>query len=237
MTESARFHGTDLPGVDLLWELGDQGRIVTRPALTVPRIAAAGITLADAAGMASVSMQQVAGMLDVTKMALYRHVTNKAELVAVMIEIAVGDPPDLSTVPGGWRPKLTEWARLMRETWQRHPWLPAATVGERAMGPREIGWTESAVAALEGTGLTGAQRMDAVFLVSGHIRNTRSASTAGTQPWSADKRLRSQIAAHGDLFPALVAATEDTIDATPDSSWEFGLARIFDGLELLITGR
>ncbi|MEV6605160.1 TetR/AcrR family transcriptional regulator C-terminal domain-containing protein [Kutzneria sp. NPDC051319] len=232
MTESARFHGTEL-----LWKLSDQGRSVTRPALTVPRIAAAGITLADAAGMASVSMQQVAGMLDVTKMALYRHVTNKAELVAVMIEIAVGEPPDLSTVPGGWRPKLTEWARLMRETWQRHPWLPAATVGERAMGPREIGWTESAVAALEGTGLTGAQRMDAVFLVSGHIRNTRSASTAGTQPWSPDKRLRSQIAAHGDLFPALVAATEDTSDATPDSSWEFGLARIFDGLELLITNR
>ncbi|GAA3436426.1 TetR/AcrR family transcriptional regulator [Kutzneria kofuensis] len=232
MTESAKFVGTEL-----LWELGDQGRAVTRPALTVPRIATAGIMLADEAGMAAVSMQQVAGMLDVTKMALYRHVTNKAELVAVMIEIAVGAPPDLSTVPGGWRPKLTEWARLMRETWQRHPWLPAATVGDRAMGPREIGWTEAAVAALEGTGLTGTQRMDAVFLVSGHIRNTQSASTSGTQPWNRDKRLHGQIAAHGDRFPALVAATDDAADAAPDSSWEFGLARIFDGLELLIEGR
>jgi len=232
VTEGAKFLGTEL-----LWELGDQGRAVTRPTLTVPRIADAGIALADGAGMAAVSMQQVAGMLDVTKMALYRHVTNKAELVAVMIEIAVGEPPDLSAVPGGWRPKLTEWARLMRETWQQHPWLPAATVGDRAMGPREIGWTESAVAALEGTGLTGAQRMDAVFLVSGHIRNTRSASTAGTQPWNRDKRLRGQIAAHGDRFPALVAATDDAADAAADGGWEFGLARIFDGLELLITGR
>ena len=237
MTESARFAGTDLPGADLLWELADQGRPVMRTPLTVPRIAAAGIALADAAGMASVSMQQVAGMLDVTKMALYRHVTNKAVLVAVMIEIAVGTPPDLSTVPGGWRPKLTEWAGLMRETWQRHPWLPAATVGERAMGPREIGWTEAAVAALDGTGLTGAECMDAVFLLSGHIRNTRSAATAGTQPWNRDKRLRAQIAAHGDLFPALVAATADAGDVNLDSSWQFGLDRIFDGLELLITGR
>jgi AcrR family transcriptional regulator len=232
MTESASFSGTEL-----LWTLSDQGRVATRPALTVPRIATAGIALADAAGMAAVSMQQVAGMLDVTKMALYRHVTNKAELVAVMIEIAVGPPPDLSSVPGGWRPKLAEWARLMRDTWQEHPWLPAATVGERAMGPREIGWTESAVAALDCTGLTGAQRMDAVFLVSGHIRNTRSAATAGTQPWNRDKSLRRQIAAHGDLFPALVAATADAADANPGSSWQFGLDRIFDGLELLITGR
>jgi len=230
LTESAKFFGTEL-----LWELGDQGR-QARPALTVPRIAAAGIALADAAGMASVSMQQVAGLLDVTKMALYRHVANKAELVAVMIEIAVGTPPDLSTVPGGWRPKLTEWARLMRETWQRHPWLPAVTVGERPMGPREIGWTEAAVAALDGTGLTGAERMDAVFLVSGHIRNTRSAATAGTQPWNRDKSLRAKIAAHGERFPALVAATADAADVDPDSGWRFGLDRIFDGLALLING-
>src|SRR4051812_26237446 len=74
VTESAKFLGTEL-----LWELGDQGRVATRPTLTVPRIAAAGIALADEAGMTAVSMQQVAGMLDVTKMALYRHVTNKAE--------------------------------------------------------------------------------------------------------------------------------------------------------------
>ena len=228
LTERAGF-----PRGQLLWRLDDG----VRPALTVPRIAAAGIALADESGMAAVSMQQVAGRLDVTKMALYRHVKNKAELIAVMIEIAVGAPPDLSDVPGGWRPKLTEWAGLMRETWQWHPWLPAATVGDRAMGPREIGWTEAAVAALEGTGLTGTQRMDAVFLLSGHIRNTQSASTAGTQPWNQDKRLRGQIAKHGDMFPALVAATVDNADATPDGSWEFGLARIFDGLDLLITGR
>jgi AcrR family transcriptional regulator len=213
---------------ELLWGLEDRE---IRPALTVTRLAGAGIALADEAGMAAVSMQQVAGRLGVTKMALYRHVASKAELIAVMIEIAVGVPPDLSATPGGWRPKLAEWARLMRETWRLHPWLPAATVGDRAMGPREIGWTESAVAALHGTGLDGGQRMDAVFLLSGHIRNTQSAATAGTQPWRRDKSLRGQIAAHGDRFPALVAATAD---AGGDSSWEFGLARIFDGLTLLI---
>jgi AcrR family transcriptional regulator len=234
VTDSAGSAGAESAGAELLWGLGQPE---TRPALTVARIAAAGIAVADESGMAAVSMQQVAGRLDVTKMALYRHVTNKAELVAVMIEIAVGPPPDLSAVPGGWRPKLAEWARLMRETWQLHPWLPAATVGERAMGPREIGWTESAVAALADTGLTGSQRLDAVFLLSGHIRNTQSTSTAGTQPWNREKRLRSQIVRHGARFPALVAATEDAADAAEDGSWQFGLARIFDGLELLIAGR
>lgn len=57
------------------------------------------------------------------------------------------------------------------------------------MGPREVAWTEAAVAALDGTPLDGTEKMDAVFLVFGHIRNTQSTSTAGTQAWSDDRGL------------------------------------------------
>ncbi len=227
----------DNGSVELLWGSQDKPVRPQRLALTVDRIAAAAIEVADAEGMAAVSMQHVAGRLDVTKMALYRHVTGKAELVAVMIESAVGEPPDLRTVPGGWRPRLVRWADLMRETWDRHPWLPAATTGERATGPREVGWTESAVAALEDTGLDGGERMDAVFLLSGHIRNTRSAATAGTQPWTAEKELRDILRRHGERFPALLAAESSAGDAVRDNGWSFGLTRILDGLAVLIDAR
>ncbi|WP_158845795.1 TetR/AcrR family transcriptional regulator [Saccharothrix deserti] len=222
---------------DLLWGSRNKPARPPRLALTVDRIAGAAIEVADAEGMASVSMQQVAARLDVTKMALYRHVASKAELVAVMIESAVGEPPNLRTVPGGWRPRLVTWADLMRETWQRHPWLPAATTGERMTGPREVGWTESAVAALTDTGLDGGERMDAVFLLSGHIRNTQSAETAGTQPWTAEKHLREILQEHRERFPALHEAAQSTNGAPRDNGWEFGLNRILDGLEVLIKGR
>lgn len=223
--------------VDLLWEPRGRGARPQRQALTVDRIAEAAIEVADAEGMAAVSMQHVAGRLDVTKMALYRHVASKAELVAVMIESAVGEPPDLTAVPGGWRPRLVRWADLMRETWRRHPWLPAATTGERPTGPREVGWTESAVAALADTPLTGGERMDAVFLISGHIRNTQSSATAGTQPWTTDKSLREVLHRHRDRFPALFEAATSP-GATPnDNGWTFGLTRILDGLATLIDSR
>ncbi|MFD1147280.1 TetR/AcrR family transcriptional regulator [Saccharothrix hoggarensis] len=224
-------------GTDLLWGSRDKPARAPRLALTVDRIADAAIEVADAEGMASVSMQHVAARLDVTKMALYRHVSSKAELVAVMIESAVGDPPDLRAVPGGWRPRLVTWADLMRETWRRHPWLPAATTGERPTGPREVGWTESAVAALGDTGLDGGERMDAVFLLSGHIRNTQSSATAGTQPWTAEKRLREILDAHRDRFPALHEAARSSGSAVGDNGWSFGLNRILDGLEVLIAER
>ncbi|RZS29481.1 TetR family transcriptional regulator [Herbihabitans rhizosphaerae] len=222
---------------ELLWDLDEGPARKARPTLTVDRIAKAATTIADADGLTAVSMQNVATKLDVTKMALYRHVASKAELVAVMTETAVGTPPNLKEIRGGWRPKLELWAQEMRRTWQRHPWIPAATAGSRVTGPREIGWTEVAVGALEGTGLDGAERMDAVFLLSGHIRNTQSPTTAGTQPWSLDRTLNPMISARPERFPSLVAAAASVGNAPKDNGWEFGLIRILDGIAKLIATR
>src|SRR3954470_3132103 len=148
--------------VELLWGLRERPTRGPKPALSIERIAAAAVAVADAEGMAAVSMQRVASELDFTKMSLYRYVTGKDELIAAMIEAAVGEPPDLSEVPGGWRGRLEEYARRLWATWQRHPWLPGATVGQhRIMGPREVGWSEAAVGALDGTPLRGSERLDA----------------------------------------------------------------------------
>ncbi|MFI0422561.1 TetR/AcrR family transcriptional regulator [Spongiactinospora sp. 9N601] len=227
--------------VALLWGVRQPPNRGPKPAFTIEDIARAAMDIADAEGFAALSMQRVAGELGFTKMALYRYVSGKAELIAVMIEEAVGDPPDLGTVPGGWRGKLEHWAHRLWATWDHHPWLPGATVGERIMGPREIGWTESAVAALAGTGLSGGEQMDAVLLLSGHVRNTRSATLAGTQPWTTQQRLKPDLSAlpghTADRFPALSAAIASADDPAPGRSRQFGLQRLLDGLEVLITQR
>lgn len=226
--------------LELLWGTRERSNRGPKPALSIERIARTAIEIADAEGFGAISMQRVAGELDFTKMSLYRYVAGKAELIAVMVEAAVGEPPDLMVVPGGWRPRLEEWAHQMRATWQRHPWLPGATVGDRATGPREIGWTESAVAALADSGLDGRERMDAVFLVSGHIRNTHSVTMAGTQPWTTDRRLRpiitQRLREHGDRFQALIEATSSA-EPSSDNGFDFGLQRILDGLETFIARR
>ncbi len=125
--------------IDLLWGMRTAPSRGPKATLTIEKIAAAAVRVADADGIDAVSMQRVAESLDFTKMSLYRHVSGKADLVAVMIEHAVGDPPDLQRVKGGWRPRLERWARALSATWEEHPWLPGVTVGDRVMGPREIG--------------------------------------------------------------------------------------------------
>jgi AcrR family transcriptional regulator len=227
--------------IELLWGHRERPTRGPKPALSIERIAAAAMAIADAEGLAAVSMQRVAADLDFTKMALYRYVTGKAELMAVMIEEAVGEPPDLSGVPGDWRARIEEFVRQLAEAWQRHPWLPWATIGDRVMGPREVGWIEAAVETLAGTGLTGPERMDAVFVVFGHIRNTQSMATAGTQPWTTDKQvapaMEDLLREYGERFPALTSVVTTANGASHDNGRAFGLDLILNGLARLISER
>ncbi|ONI79318.1 hypothetical protein ALI144C_26210 [Actinosynnema sp. ALI-1.44] len=232
----------DQAGVlEVLWGRREPPSRGPKPMLSVERIARVAMGIADSDGLAAVSMQRVAGELEFTKMALYRYVSGKSELLAVMIELAVGDPPDLRDVPGGWRDRLEEFVQRLAVVWQEHPWLPWATLGDRPMGPRELGWIESAVSALGGTGLSGTEQLDAVFILFGLVRNTQSMSTAGTQPWDADKKVtpttQELLRRYGDRFPALSTATAAANGSTRDNGRAFGLRRYFDGLEQLIDQR
>ncbi|MGH3729721.1 MAG: TetR/AcrR family transcriptional regulator [Micromonosporaceae bacterium] len=222
--------------LQLLWGLRKSPTRGPRPALSVSQIARTAVAIADTEGLGAVAMQRVAGDLDFTKMSLYRYVAGKAELIAVMIEEAVGDPPDLVAVPGGWREKLTTWANLLWENWDRHPWLPEATKGARLMGPKEAGWVEAALETLDRTGLNDPERLAVIRLISGHIRNTQSAGRAGTglDPAQYGSTFASVLADNRDQYPALLSAS--TSAATVDAR-QFGLARILAGLSQLIDER
>src|SRR5215475_15115465 len=139
MTTGNDAHASLAAASELLWGQRPPRRRGPRPALTVTEIARAGVTVADSDGIGAVTMQRVAGELGVTKMALYRYVPGKVELVALMIDIGLGAPPRLADVPGGWRPRLQSWARQLYELFRQHPWALHVTVGVRAMGPNEFG--------------------------------------------------------------------------------------------------
>jgi AcrR family transcriptional regulator len=231
--------------MELLWGAAGRPARGPKPALSTERIARAAIDIADAEGLAMVSMQRVAADLDFTKMSLYRYFPGKTELIAFMIDTALGEPPALGE--GGWRAELGEWARQCWVVYRRHPWLLQVTVGQRAVGPNELGWMECAVEALAPTGLDGAEQLDAVVLVTGHVRNLAqqvltTVTPAGVRAGSTEGELISVLAEllerHGERFPALTTAVASAAaGSAQDDALDFGLNRIFDGLELLIAAR
>ncbi|MEV4758772.1 TetR/AcrR family transcriptional regulator [Micromonospora sp. NPDC049559] len=228
----------EVTATELLWGERTAPRRGPRPTLTLESIAAAGIGIADAEGLAAVTMQRVAERLGVTKMALYRYVPGKVELVALMTDLAVGGPPRLDEVGDGWRPRLDAWARRMFERFWAHPWAIEATVGARAIGPNELGWLEQAAAALTGTGLTGSEILDVAATLVGHVRTVAqqgAAISAGSPERAMNDAVVGLLAGREDRFPALVAALADR--GGEDQALDFGLRRILDGVELLIDRR
>lgn len=224
--------------VRLLWEQPSTGRRGPRPTLTLEAIARAGIEIADADGLAAVTMQRVAAALGVTKMALYRYVPGKAELVALMTDVGIGSPPAAATEPAPWRDRLDIWTRQMFELLWRHPWAMEATVGVRPMGPNELAWMEQVVAALAGTGLDGGEQLDVAVTLSGHVRNIiQQRVPVGRSPdESVESVLVELLREHGDRFPALVGAMRSAVEP-PNRAFDFGLARILDGVERLVAER
>jgi Transcriptional regulator len=228
--------------VRLLWGPHPKPARGPRPTLDLDRIARAGIEIADSEGLADVSMQRVAAQLGVTKMALYRYVPGKAELVSLMVDAAIGPYPAAKARRGGWREQLEEWARHLLTVFRQHSWALDATVGPRIMGPGELSWLERAVSALDGTGLSGAERMDAAVLLVGHVRGitqqARAASPAGNPEAQLGAILGDLMQAHGERFPALTAALASAAQSDgQDQAWDFGLQRILDGLATLIDQR
>ncbi|MFD2763228.1 TetR/AcrR family transcriptional regulator C-terminal domain-containing protein [Micromonospora eburnea] len=222
---------------ELLWNPPGGPRRGPRPTLTLAAIARAGITIADTDGLDGLTMQRVAESLDVTKMALYRYVPGKAELVALMLEAAMGEPPP---PPQGtdWRGQLDDWARQLFDRFRRHPWAHTATIGPRIPGPNELAWLERVVTALAGTGLTGDEQLDVAVLLVGHARNLaqHTASPTGAPGPTQEAGFAALLRGREERFPALTAALRSARHDS-DQALDFGLARILDGIQALITAR
>jgi AcrR family transcriptional regulator len=203
-------------------------------------IAAAGVELADAGGLAAVTMEAVAQRLGLTKMALYRYVPGKSELVALMVEAGLGAPNPRARAKD-WRSGLRAWSRALFEKMLQHPWSLEATLGVRALGPNELSWLESALAVMEDTGLRGADKLDTVVTLLGHVRHLVQQVPAG--PSAHDERalldaMRSVVSERQQRFPALAQVLHERVPRSREgAALDFGLERILDGVEALVARR
>lgn len=230
--------------ITLLWGEGEQPTRGPKPGLSVQRVTHAAVEIADTEGLAAVSMQRVARTFGFTTMSLYRYVPGKAELIHLMLDRALGTPPKPAPDTVGWRAALEEWSWRMWEVFRCHPWILEVSVGHRVMGPHELDWLESALTALNGTRLDGAEMLDTVVTLNGHLRSIaqQTLQTADGGTPSSDSQMSSTMAelvqGRGERYPALTAALESAEPSpSQNDAIAFGLRRILDGLDLLITQR
>lgn len=224
----------------LLWDGARGPKRGPKPSMSVEEIVSVAVATADAEGLVGLSMQRLAEQLGVAKMSLYRYVPGRAELTSLMLEAGLGPAPDLATVRGGWRPKLRAWGLHQWEAFRSHPWALEVAVGARVLGPHEVGWLEVALASLSRTRLTGAERLDTIALISGHVRGILRQELGSTPSGTGlESELTSVMAGilaeRGGDYPNVTAAfgTDGENDHGRDDALAFGLDRILDGVAAL----
>jgi AcrR family transcriptional regulator len=125
----------------LLWrgETGGTSREASsRPGLSVDAIVDAAIVVADAEGMAALSMRAVGERLGRTAMALYAYVPGKSELIDLMYDRALSELPTDYDLSPGWRAVLTSWAEDTWSFYLRHPWILQVSQARPVLGPHEF---------------------------------------------------------------------------------------------------
>lgn len=221
-----------------------------RPGLDVDRVVAAAVALADAEGLAALSMRRVAAELGVAAMTLYTHVPGKGELVDLMLDEVLGELyPAGPAVGAGWRAALTAVARANWDLFVRHPWALHVATGRPPLGPNLMAKYECELRAVDGLGLSELQMDLLVRLVNDLVKGTvggvqekvsaeRATGTTEREWWAAtapyldrvfDPARFPTVARVGPVAGEALQAAYD-----PERSFAFGLDRLLDGIEVLV---
>ncbi|SFT05547.1 TetR/AcrR family transcriptional regulator [Saccharopolyspora flava] len=220
-------------GVQLLWGGTSRPPRGPKPTLSLRRIVDEAVRLADAEGLDALSMQRLAAELGAGTMSLYRYVPSKDDLISLMLDTAIGAPPEIGKRTG-WRSAMETWARANVNVFERHPWALALVTRPRVMGPNEVAYLEAGLLALRGTGLEPAEMLNIVLLVNGFVRGSApfvpERSSGEVEMVSAE-----MLAALGqqERFPTVVEVLGALADRRPrksDISFEYGLRRVLDGI-------
>jgi AcrR family transcriptional regulator len=226
------------------WGLRERPARGPKPALSLERIVSAALGIARSEGIEAVSMSRVAKALGSSPMSLYRYVAAKDELLALMVDAALGPSPDRPGPDAGWRERMSRWAWTYHDALRRHPWVLRIPISGPPVTPNQIAWLEEGLSALRESGLREDEKLSVILLVSGFVRNeaTLAADVADAKASSGAEIMPGWAHALGQLtdaqrFPALRAALASPAfaqDDDPDDEFVFGLERVLDGIAALI---
>lgn len=243
--------GDPVRTLELLWREPGQGGSARGPKqkTTLDAVIAAALEIADTDGLDALTMRSVAAKLGLTPMATYTYVPGKAELLDLMLDTVYQRMPraDLGGMP--WRERVSVIAAGNRAMLEEHPWVAYLPTTRPPLGPGVAAKYDHELRAFDGLGLSDVEMDAALTYVLGFVTSvarigidTRRAAAASGQTdhewWARAAPLLARVF-DAERYP-LAARVGEAAGQAHDSAYsaghayEFGLARMLDGLAALI---
>jgi DNA-binding transcriptional regulator YhcF (GntR family) len=209
----------------------------TTEGLERERVVRAAVRIADAGGLAALSMRAVAAELGIATMTLHRHLGAEPELTRLITDAAFAEI-DYPEPPPGWRSHLRVAARLQWDVYQRHPWVPRlVSITRPATLPAMMNYGLWTLRAFDGLELDPSTRLHVYATLVNYVRGT----AMNIEPEAAaelDTGMTSKQWGAARLAvdrPLITQLTEPTAEVDLESLFAFGLERLLDGLTIVMT--
>ena len=210
-----------------------------RPPLTRERVFQAAADLADRDGLSALTMRRLGAELGVEAMSLYKHVTNKEEILDGIVEVVVGE---IETPRAGaeWKEAMRRRAISAREVLSRHSWAIGLLEARDSNGPTALRYIDSILGNLRSAGFSIENAVHAFWLLDSFVYGQVIQET--NLPISSSKEMTKSTGSTleqdtMDQYPHLVEIGEHAMrsDYTVDKEFEFGLDLILEALERTMT--
>ena len=208
-------------------------RTEPRTPLTRERILRAGMARADAGGLDTLTMRELAAALDTAPMSLYRHVANRDDLLDGMVDLVFAEVP-LPEPGEPWLAGVRRRSIGLYEALVRHPWAIGLMESRRRPGPANLHHHDAMIGCLRGAGFDIAMTAHIYSVLDGYVYGF--ALTKVTLPFSsADAAaVAGEMLAPFpmDTYPHLAEMVTDRV-LTP--GYDFGDEFLY-GLDLVLDG-
>jgi AcrR family transcriptional regulator len=210
---------------ELRWDIGAQAPGAPG-GLTRAAIVATALAVADAEGIAAVSIRRVAAELSARPMSLYTHIASKDDLVDLMVNEVIAEVLVPEPLPADWRAALTAIAHASFVAFQRHAWALDAFGSRSRLSPSALRHADQSARAVASLDLDAPTRLTVLAILDdyaiGHaVRAAALERMGGKVPIEIDPVRFPEMAAlapGGELRPL-------------ENSFELGLQIILDGIE------
>ena len=204
-----------------------------RGALDRETVVAAALEIADHDGLSGVTMARVAEALGGSPMSLYRHLSDKQELLDAVADLVLSEVPAIAQDGRPWRVRLEEFARESRRNALRHPAIIEIHLDNYVRGPGATAVGLDLIALLHEAGFDEDAAIRGYMAFRNYI--------LGAMAWEISRfRRGSEEFAHevDDAFvhedtpeDSPIRRFGDVLATDPEAVFMYGIQRLLDGFE------